>query len=179
MSLQIFECNAGLVSQYTKYRGQLHSVMHKHIENGNIQELEDETFIVINQGAYIHRFDDIENLMLTDRQEKMNGRSQPSKLLPPTTTSATSKSLIEVKQSAVTNKAILVNLDAKENHPPQHHAEKIPDKRQDTGALSTGTDERTATNIFPMCLRSKRKAAEIETISESQTRAQTRRFKRN
>jgi hypothetical protein len=135
-SLQIFESNSSLVPQYNKYRDQLHSVIQKHMESGNIQAAADGNLIVTNQGAFSHGFDEIMNLMSTGRQEKLDRRSQPLQLLQETTNVPLCKSTIEVKKLATTNTLLSYNSTSKENHPNQYRAEDLSADEQDIEPLA-------------------------------------------
>lgn len=130
LSLAIFQDNASLVSEFKKYEDQLGSVIQKHIQDGNIKQLENTTFVITNPDAFHHRFAGIQNVNFTDKQEKVNRRSQPLKLLQPTTNTTTSKSVIEFRRSIVISKATASNSTDKENHAQSHHVDEMPDKRK-------------------------------------------------
>ncbi|CAM4833084.1 unnamed protein product [Rotaria magnacalcarata] len=76
LSIEIFDNCAAFVNQYSKYRNHLISTIHKHMENQNIGEAEDGNFIIINQNAFSCQFENIDNIVLSEKKEQMNGRSQ-------------------------------------------------------------------------------------------------------
>lgn len=105
-AMEIFEFNSALVTQYAKYRSQLHSVLERHVQNGNIQESESESFTIINQDAFQHKFDDIPNLMPNERQEKVNRKSQPLRVLQQTTNPAPNELAADMTKSSM-NKSVM------------------------------------------------------------------------
>lgn len=74
MALPIFRTSASFVTEYTKYRSQLHNIIQQHLENRNIKETEEGQFVVLNKDAFTHQFDAIENFMSTTRQDKTRGK---------------------------------------------------------------------------------------------------------
>ena len=115
-AMKIFEFNSALATQYAKYRSQLHSVLERHVQNGNIQESESESFTIINQDAFQHKFDDISNFMPSERQEKVNRKSQPLRVLQQTTNPALSELAANLTKS-VANKCVMPYIsNGAENH---------------------------------------------------------------
>lgn len=52
LALQVFEVNASLVNQYSKYRNQLQTIIQKHLDNRHIQETDEGDFTVLNKTAF-------------------------------------------------------------------------------------------------------------------------------
>lgn len=132
LSVQIFQTNAALVSQYQKYQTQLHSVIRNHIENGNIEQLDNATFTIINSDAFHHTFANIQNVSFVNKTDKNNRQNQPLKLLQPTTNANTTESAIEFRRSTVINKVMINNATDKENHTQAQHVEDMLDGRKTT-----------------------------------------------
>jgi hypothetical protein len=126
-AIEIFEFNAALVTQYSKYRAQLYSVLGRHIQNGSIQESEGETFTIINEDAFQHKFDDIPNLMPNEKQEKSNRKSQPLKVLQQTTNPALNGPPADVTKSVVSKSVMPYISNGAENH-----SQDVPYERQST-----------------------------------------------
>ncbi|CAM4975240.1 unnamed protein product [Rotaria socialis] len=81
LSMEIFENCSAFVNQYSKYRNQMNSVIHKHKENNNIEEVEGDIFNVINEYGFSCQFESIENLLLNERKEKTSSRSQTENVI--------------------------------------------------------------------------------------------------
>ena len=127
LAMQIFECNPALVTQYAKYRGQLHSVLERHIQNGSIQESEGETFTILNEDAFQHKFDDIPNLMPNEKQEKLTRKSQPLRVLQQTTNAAPSEMAAGLTKSVV-NKSVMPYISSG----AENHSQDMPYASQST-----------------------------------------------
>ena len=130
-AIEIFECKSALVSQYVKYTAQLQSVIQNHVLNGNVQESENAIFTVINQNAFQHKFDDIPNLMPNERQEKMNRKSQPLRVLQHTTNPALNQTAADVTISVV-DKSVMPYI----SNGAENHSHDMPRESQSTEARS-------------------------------------------
>ena len=130
-AIEIFEFNSTLVTQYAKYRSQLQSVLERHVQNGNIQESESESFTIINQDAFQHKFDDIPNLMPNERQEKVNRKSQPLRVLQQTTNPAPSELAADLTKSVV-NKSVMPYI----SNGAENHSQDMPYESQSTEVRS-------------------------------------------
>ena len=120
LSLQLFETNASFVSQYSKYKNQLQVIIKKHIDNHNIKETEERTFIVTNNHAFPHQYHDIRNLMLSERQERQNNISHLHNLTRPTTVEQTTDSRIELENTNGVPPRILCDLHGNIAHMNQY-----------------------------------------------------------
>jgi hypothetical protein len=74
MALEIFQTNASFVTEYKKYRSQLHCIVQEHVENRNIKETEDGQFVVVKKDAFTHQFHEIGNFISPSRQDKTRGK---------------------------------------------------------------------------------------------------------
>ncbi|CAF5209676.1 unnamed protein product, partial [Rotaria magnacalcarata] len=127
LTIETFEHNASFVAQYSKYKSQLNSVIQKHIENHNIEETEEGNFIIINRNAFFRKFNDIENLVSSERQEQIDNKSQSENFIDQPISKQIGQSLIQLTSTTATEFAVF-------NNP----AEKpLAIQRQDSTEIST------------------------------------------
>jgi hypothetical protein len=115
LTVEVFERNACLVTQYSKYRNQLNNVIQNHVENHFIRETEQGNFIIHNQEGFTCQFHDIENLVLGARSEQVCRKRQSVNSINEVT-----KSVIQPERTTTAEVNILCDTVEK-NREIQHH----------------------------------------------------------
>ena len=87
LSVESFKHSSCLVPYYKYYKTHLETVIQDHIQNGNIQEVEDECFATTNNEIFSCNYGEIENLLLCNRRKQPNDNCNAINPTKPTTSS--------------------------------------------------------------------------------------------
>ncbi|CAF1265098.1 unnamed protein product [Adineta ricciae] len=96
LSVEISKYSSCFIPAYKQYLNQLQTVIHEHIQNKNIEEVEDGCFVIKNKSVFTRNYSGVENLSFCNPQKALRDISTSNNIA-----NATTNSVIQLEKEMV------------------------------------------------------------------------------